>query len=405
MSAAVNPAAVPAGPHRAVGQEPVAVVGVGQTRHVSARHDVSIAGLLREAAVRALEDAELTWADIDAVVIGKAPDFFEGVMMPELYLAEALGAVSKPMLRVHTAGSVGGSTALVAANLVAARVPGTVLTVAFEKQSESNAMWGLSLPVPFQAPLTAGAGGFFAPHVRAYMRRTGAPDHIGSLVAFKDRRNALKNPYAHLHEHDLTLEKVRSAPMLWDPIRYSETCPSSDGACAMVLTGVRGAARAPRPAAWMHGGAMRSEPTIFAGKDYVSPQAGRDCAADVYHQAGVVDPRRQIDLAEIYVPFSWYEPMWLENLGFADQGEGWKLVESGVTEMDGDLPVNPSGGVLSSNPIGASGMIRFAEAALQVRGEAGEHQIDGARLALGHAYGGGAQFFSMWLVGSERPDS
>ncbi|MFF0484526.1 thiolase domain-containing protein [Streptomyces sp. NPDC004435] len=384
-------------------KEPVAIVGVGQTKHVAARHDVSLAGLVREAAVRALADAELTWADIDAVVIGKAPDFFEGVMMPELYLADALGAVGKPMLRVHTAGSVGGSTALVAANLVAARVHRTVLTLAFEKQSESNAMWGLSLPVPFQQPLLAGAGGFFAPHVRAYMRRTGAPDAIGSLVAYKDRRNALKNPYAHLHEHDITLEKVRASPMLWDPIRYSETCPSSDGACAMVLTDRAGAGRAPRPAAWVQGGAMRSEPTLFAGKDFVSPRAGSDCAADVYRQAGVTDPRRQIDAVEMYVPFSWYEPMWLENLGFAAEGEGWKLTEAGVTELDGDLPVNPSGGVLSTNPIGASGMIRFAEAALQVRGEAGEHQVDGARRAMGHAYGGGAQFFSMWLVGSEPP--
>ncbi|MEV1083961.1 thiolase domain-containing protein [Streptomyces sp. NPDC050211] len=386
-------------------KEPVAVVGIGQTKHVAARRDVSIAGLVREAAQRALDDAELTWADVDAVVIGKAPDFFEGVMMPELYLADALGAVGKPMLRVHTAGSVGGSTALVAANLVAARVHGTVLTLAFEKQSESNAMWGLSLPIPFQQPLLAGAGGFFAPHVRAYMRRSGAPDTVGSLVAYKDRRNALKNPYAHLHEHDITLEKVQASPMLWDPIRYSETCPSSDGACAMILTDRAGAARAPRPPAWMHGGAMRSEPTLFAGKDAVSPQAGKDCAADVYRQAGIADPRRDIDAVEMYVPFSWYEPMWLENLGFAAEGEGWKLTESGVTELDGDLPVNMSGGVLSTNPIGASGMIRFAEAALQVRGQAGEHQVEGARRALGHAYGGGSQFFSMWLVGSRPPDS
>ncbi|MCA6095419.1 thiolase domain-containing protein [Streptomyces sp. SCA3-4] len=383
--------------------EPVAVVGIGQTHHAAARRDVSLAGLVREAAVRALEDAGLDWADIEAVVIGKAPDFFEGVMMPELYLADALGAAGKPVLRVHTAGSVGGSTALVAANLVAARIHTTVLTLAFEKQSESNAMWALSLPVPFQQPLLAGAGGFFAPHVRAYIRRTGAPEGIGSLVAHKDRRNALKNPYAHLHEHGLTLEKVRSSPMLWDPVRYSETCPSSDGACAMVLTGRAGAARAPHPPAWLHGGAMRSEPTLFAGKDFVSPLAGRDCAADVYRQAGITDPRREIDVAEIYVPFSWYEPMWLENLGFAAEGEGWKLTEAGATALDGDLPVNPSGGVLSTNPIGASGMLRFAEAALQVRGRAGEHQVPGARRALGHAYGGGAQFFSMWLVGAAPP--
>src|SRR6186997_3136387 len=122
--------------------ERCAVIGVGQTRHRSARKDVSIAGLVREAAVEALEDAGMTWSDIDAVVIGKAPDMFEGIAMPELYLADALGAVGKPMMRVHTAGSVGGSTAIVAAKLVAAGIHKRVLTVAFEKQSESNATWG-----------------------------------------------------------------------------------------------------------------------------------------------------------------------------------------------------------------------------------------------------------------------
>ena len=386
-----------------MGKERVAVVGVGQTKYSATRDDVSMAGLVREAAKRALDDAEMTWSDSDAVVIGKAPDFFEGVMMPELYLADALGAAGKPLLRVHTAGSVGGSTALVAASLVSSGVHRRVLTVAFEKQSESEAMWALTLPIPFQMPLVAGAGGYFAPHIRAYMRRSNAPDHIGILVALKDRQNALKNPLAHLHEPNISFESVRDSLMLWDPLRYSETCPSSDGACAMVLTDEAGGDRASRPPAWMLGGAMRSEPTMFAGRDQVSPQGGKDCSADVYRQAGITDPRRQVDVAEVYVPFSWYEPMWLENLGFAAEGEGWKLVEEGVTQMTGDLPFNPSGGVLSSNPIGASGMIRFAEAALQVRGMAGDHQIDGARTAIGHAYGGGSQFFAIWAVGSEKP--
>src|SRR5213082_90323 len=120
-----------------------------------------MAGLVREAATRALEDAELDWTDIDAVVLGKAPDMFEGVMMPELYLADALGAAGKPMMRVHTAGSVGGSTAIVAAHLIQARIHQRVLTVAFEKQSESEAMWALSPRYPFQPPLLAGAGGYF----------------------------------------------------------------------------------------------------------------------------------------------------------------------------------------------------------------------------------------------------
>ena len=108
-------------------------------------------------------------------------------------------------------------------------------------------------------------------------------------------------------------------------------------------------------------------------------------------------------MAEVYVPFSWFEPMWMENLGFAGDGEGWRMTVDGATAMDGALPVNPSGGVLSSNPIGASGLIRFAEAALQVRGKAGEYQVDGAKKAMGHAYGGGSQFFSMWIVGSAKP--
>jgi acetyl-CoA C-acetyltransferase len=275
-----------------------------------------------------------------------------------------------------------------------------VLTVAFEKQSESNAMWALAPKIPFQPTLVAGAGGYFAPHIREYIRRSGAPDHIGVRVAVKDRLAALKNPYAHLRIPDISEQMVYESPMLWDPIRFLETCPSSDGACAMVLTSEK-YARA--DSGWIHGTAIRSEPLGMAGRDEVNPRAGVDCAADVYAQAGVTEPRAQIDLMEIYVPFSWYEPMWLENLGFAAPGEGWKLTDDGTTALEGSLPVNPSGGVMSSNPIGASGMLRFAEAALQVRGMAGEHQIDGARRALGHAYGGGSQFFAMWIVGSEKP--
>jgi acetyl-CoA C-acetyltransferase len=321
-------------------------------------------------------------------------------MMPELFLAEALGAAGKPLLRVHTAGSVGGSTAIVAASLVQAGVHERVLTVAFEKQSESNAMWALSIPVPFIMPVHAGAGGYFAPHVRSYIRRSGAPTHIGAMVAAKDRQNALKNPYAHLHNEGTTVESVLASTMLWDPIRYDETCPSSDGACALVIVSEDVAAASPNPA-WIHGTAMRSEATSAAERDQVNPQASRDAAAALWKQAGITSPIDEIDAAEIYVPFSWFEPMWLESLGFAGEGEGWKRPESGATALDGRLPVNASGGVLSSNPIGASGMLRFGEAALQVRGLAGEHQVDGARKALGHAYGGGSQFFAMWVVGSQ----
>ncbi len=380
-----------------------AVIGVGQTKHAAKRGDLSIPGLVREAALRALEDADLTFKDIDAVVVGKAPDMFEGVMMPELYLADALGAAGKPLLRVHTAGSVGGSTALVAAGLVQAGIHERVLTVGFEKQSESEATWAITPKIPFQVPLVAGAGGYFAPIIRAYIERSKAPADVGMRVAVKDRQNAMRNPYAHLHMDEISMETVAESPMLWDPIRYLECCPSSDGACAMVLSSAKVAEAAAKPPAWVLSTAMRSEPTMFAGRNQVNPLAGRTCAAEVYKEAGISDPRKELDAAEIYVPFSWYEPMWMENLGFTDENDGWKMTLEGATAFDGDMPINPSGGVLSSNPVGASGMLRFAEAALQVRGLAGEHQVDGAKTVLGHAYGGGAQYFAMWVVGADKP--
>jgi acetyl-CoA C-acetyltransferase len=375
------------------------VIGVGQTKHAKARADLSMTGLCREAALRALDDAGLGWSDIDAVVIGKAPDAFEGVMQPELFLADALGATGKPMLRVHTAGSVGGSTMVVASHLIESAIHRRVLAVAWEKQSEGNAQWGLA----GGRSGGIGAGGAFAPFIRSYIERSKAPEYIGWMVAVKDRLNAMKNPYAHLQLPDISLEKVKESPMLWDPIHFLESCPSSDGACAMVLGDASAAKAAPRKPAWVTATAVRSEPVTFPGRDAVRPQGGVDCAHDIYKQAGITNPREEIDVAELYVPFSWYEPMWLEGHDIAGPGEGWQMVDSGETELSGSFPVNPSGGVLSSNPIGASGMLRMAEAANQVRGEAGAHQVEGARTSLGQAYGGNAQYFSMAIFRSTPP--
>jgi len=358
-----------------------AVIGIGQTKYDAKRIEVSMPGLCREAALRALEDADLSWGDIDAVVVGKAPDMFEGVMMPELFLADALGAAGKPLIRVHTAGSVGGSTGIVASSLVESGAFERVLCVA----------------------VVAGAGGYFAPLIRAYIRRSGAPEDTGIRVAVKDRQNALKNPYAHVKIPGVSFEQVMASPMLWDPVRYLETCPSSDGACAMIFASESKAAKSPGKPAWVHATAMRSEPTMFSGRDQVNPLAGRMNAKDLYAKAGIHNPRKEIDCAEIYVPFSWFEPMWMETMGFAEEGQGWKMTYEGATALDGDLPVNMSGGVLSSNPIGASGLIRFAEAAMQVRGQAGEHQVDGVHKALGHAYGGGSQYFSTYIVADHKP--
>ena len=385
--------------------ERCAIVGIGQTHHKK-RRDESIAGLCREAVERALTDAGRTFADIDAVVIGKTPDIFDGLMNPEHYLACALGAVGKPMMRISTAGSVGGHTAIQAAHLVTSGLFRTVLAVAYAKESEGDINWAVQGGgMPFSSPLVAGPGGYFSLHIRDYIRRSGAAADVGIRVALKDRKNALKNPYAHVRMPEITYAQIAESPMLWEPIRYLETCPSSDGACALVLTNDEGARHSPSaPPAWVLGMAARTEPSGAPFRDQVNPLAGIECARQTYAQAGITHPRRQVHAVELYAPFSWMEPMWLENMLLAEpNGGGARMVERGETELGGALPVDASGGVLGANPTGATGMIRFAEAALQVRGQAGEHQVDGARVALGHAQGGAASYIATWLVGRDRP--
>ena len=171
----------------------VAVVGIGQTKHTPSATTSRWPAWCARRAERALEDAGCDWRDIDAVVIGKAPDMFEGVMMPELYLADALGGTGKPMIRVHTAGSVGGSTAIVAASYVQPARYERVLTVAFEKQSESNAMWALSPRMPFVPLVTRARAATSRRTCAVHAAVRGAGPHR-RMVAVKDRLNALQEP-------------------------------------------------------------------------------------------------------------------------------------------------------------------------------------------------------------------
>src|SRR5258708_456063 len=225
--------------------------------------------------------------------------------------------------------------------------------------------------MPFAAPLVAGAGGYFAPLIRAYMYRSGAPRHIGHLVAVKDRRAAPPKPKAHLHLPGIDLKMVGEAFLLWGPLPYLDVCPRSHRAMAMGLRRGQVADGSSGPVAWVHGMAMRSEPTMFARRDQVNPQAGKDCAKDVYAQAGITDPRNDFDCAEVYVPFSWYEPMWLENLGFWAEGDGWKLTEAGAPGPHRDIPWDKCGRRPSADPIRAAGQARIARHAPQVPGASG----------------------------------
>jgi acetyl-CoA C-acetyltransferase len=382
--------------------ERCAVIGIGQTKHASARDDVTLGGLAAEAAAAALSDALVDANEIDAVVVAKAPDTLEGVMSPELHLADALGADGKPLMRVYTSGNAGGQAGTLGVSLVGSGRFSRVLVVAFEKQSEGRAGAVTLQHLPFEAPWQGGTGSLYGALCSDYIARSGAPPHIGDVAALIERENAVRNPFAQVRRADITLEAIATSRMLWNPIRLLHASPSSDGACAVVLGDEAAAARCPNPA-WVLGAATRSEPPVAPAHDDADPRCGRDCASAVYRQAGITDPVGELDVAELFIPFSWVAPCVLENTGLADTFAGWRMIDDGATAMGGALPVNPSGGLLGANPIGAAGLVRFAEAAMQVRGTAGEHQVDGARLALGHAQGGFSNFVAMWVVGRDRP--
>ena len=225
----------------------------------------------------ALDDAEMTWADIDAVVIGKAPDMFEGVMMPELYLADALGAAGKPMLRVHTAGSVGGSTALVAASLDPGRRPRARADRRLREAVRERRDVGAVAAHPVRPPLRRRRRRLLRaahPRLHAPVGRPRPHRHPGRAEGPAER--AARTPTRTCTSTSISFETVEDSPMLWDPIRYAETCPSSDGACAHGARPTRPAATA--AAATRRGCTARrcgASRRCSPGRDQVNPQGGQ----------------------------------------------------------------------------------------------------------------------------------
>lgn len=353
-----------------------AIVGVGQTYHRSKRPDVNIGELCTEAVRAALEDARLPPAKIGAFVVGNM-ELFEGRYMQDMWQADFVGAVGKPLIRVTTGGTTGGTLASVAFEHVASGMFDLVLAVGFEKQSEGDTRAGLKTVAD---PLwnrwqTTGAIGYFARVATFYIKETGAPEDAGSRVRLRLARHAARNPHAHLRMDLESVDQVMKFPYLIPPLRQSDMCPASEGACAIIVASEETARKLPRKPVWV-------DDWTSVHKEMVYVRGGRHSTADLemaadrlFRRNGIREPMKDISVAEIYAPATWAELEWLEAYGFCEKGDAWKLEEKGQFHFDGPFPVNPSGGVVCTNPIGATGLIRVAECALQLRGDAGEHQI------------------------------
>ncbi len=366
-----------------------AIIGTGQTRHARRRDDVNQCELVNEAVVRALADAELHPQDIDAVVLTNM-ELFEGRALPDLWCAEGAAGYLKHCFKIATGGTSGTSGAMAGYYHAASGLFDTVLVVGFEKHSEGQTTGGMALTDPmWDRHVASAAIGNFALSISQYIAARGVTPEQAAKVAVKARRNACNNPYAHLQMPEITVSDVLRSDLLADPIHRLDMCPTSDGACALIYASEEKARKlSPRPA-WVKAAVTRHDQPYIGDLEnrLLTMRTLRDAARTAYQQVGIRDPLRELDVAEIYEPVTYAELAWYEALGFCPEGEAGRLIDEGMTEMTGLLPVNPSGGVLSTNPVGASGVIRTAEAALQIHGRGGKRQVPDVKTALVTGYG------------------
>jgi acetyl-CoA C-acetyltransferase len=382
---------------------PVAIVGTGQSR-CGKRTDVSCPEMVREAVVAALKDAGIGPDEVQAVVTGSMPPPMEGVNAPHLYWADAVGGVGKPIIRAATCGSTGVSVAHAAFYHVASGLFDVVLAVGAEKMYEGEPQGTMSTVADpfFQRPFLAGAPGIFALQCNQYIHHYGLPEErvrqSAALLSVRNHRAAMDNPHAHIRM-EVSVADVLSSRVIAYPVRLLDVCPSSDGACAVVFASKSAAGRFPGTPAWVKGVGYCGEEHFFGDSDKVSWQSAMGAARAAYRMAGIARPLRELDVAELYNPFTFQELLYYECFGFCEPGGACELVEGGAVMPGGDLPCDPSGGVLCTNPIGATGLQRVAEVAMQIRGRAGAHQIEGARTGLAHAMGGMDQFNGVMILG------
>lgn len=380
--------------------EPVAIVGVGMTDIRRERRSDTYADLVFEAATRALEDAGMTIDQVDNVIT-ISNDFFDGRTISSMAVQDACGSYDKNVSTVEGDGTFGAFYALMR---ILSGSFGTTLVCAHHKGSEgdmpliTNAMFD---PI-YERFLGIEAVTSSALQARAYMDQYGISEEQCALVSVKNHGNAVRNPRAQL-PLELSVEEVMASPYIADPIKLLDCSPISDGASAIILASEERAVEISDKPVWVKGVGHCSGPYHLGDRNLYCVCALREAAKRAYSMAGIEDPGKDIHLVELYDAFSYMELMWLEGLGFCERGEAGRLTESGRTALDGELPVNASGGCLSGNPVLVAGLNRIIEGALQVRGDAGEHQVDGVRTALAHGINGPCgQSHCVWILGGEK---
>jgi len=360
----------------------VAIVGVGQTLHEEYKNDRLYWELDYDAAKLALEDAALDKGQIDTV-IASGWDAVDGRTISDMHTCMAIGGYLKDSSHVGEDGIMALAYAYL--RIVSGQFDTVLVAGHGHREASFDRVSNAVFDPLFTRPVGANHITSLAMQASVYAHRYGVGQEAAAEVVVKNRANGARNPYAHL-QTPVTTDEVLNSGWVASPLHALDCPPESVGGVAMILATEEGAKRITDKLVWIKGISWAIESYYLGAKDLSQMPSLAAAGQRAYGMAGIKRPLEELDVAEIHEPTSFHELMAYEALGLAEAGQGRRLMEEGIVGREGKLPVNLSGGCLSTNLLGASGLVRAAEAVLQLRGEAHGRQAAGAKLALAHGF-------------------
>ncbi|MBM4429234.1 MAG: acetyl-CoA acetyltransferase [Chloroflexi bacterium] len=366
----------------------VAIIGVGYAGFRTLTPDLSYKEMMYQAAVKAYDDAGVDpRRDIESFVT-VAEDFTEGTSIFDEYVPDQLGAILKP---VHTICGEGLHGFIAAYMQI---LTGAMDIVAVESHSKAsniltpNEILAYAMDPVYNRPLGANPYFIAGLEMNRYLCETATTREQCARVVTKNKRNALYNPLA-TYGASIATEDVLQAEMVSYPLSRLDMSPHADGAIVMVLAAKEQAESLSDVPIWIRGVGWCNDSFSLETRDWTNAVYAERAGQMAYRMAGIRSPWQELDLAEIDDTFSYKELQHMEALRLCQSGEAGFLTEEGATEIGGDLPVNPSGGSLGvGHLLDASGLARLLEVVLQLRGEAGQHQLPEADMGLAFGWRG-----------------